>query len=158
MRPEECSGPWPSYPCGRLITNEDRQFHLASPLTMQLSIIICAPFAKSPNCASQMTRQLGLWMDYPYSKPSTAYSLKSVLTMVKVLTLEVVFTLWNRFSSSLVDWSHVMACRCEKVPLFTSCPDRRTRVPSVINVPNASASPMAQSKVSFSNQFLYLLV
>lgn len=37
-------------------------------------------FAKSPNCASQMTRALP-WLptEYPYSKPREAYSLRTEL-------------------------------------------------------------------------------
>jgi hypothetical protein len=32
--PDECSGPWPSYPCGILITSPDRCSHLTSPEAM----------------------------------------------------------------------------------------------------------------------------
>jgi len=33
--------------------------HFVSPLTIKLSMIIAAPFAKSPNCAYQITKELG---------------------------------------------------------------------------------------------------
>ena len=36
---------------------------------------VCAPLTKSPNCASHSTRASGRSTEYPYSKPSAAYSL-----------------------------------------------------------------------------------
>jgi hypothetical protein len=47
---------------------------LVSPELMNWSITTCAPLAKSPNCASQITRALGSALEKPYSKPSTASS------------------------------------------------------------------------------------
>src|SRR6185369_2082076 len=55
MRALECSGPWPSKPWG---SSSDRLLcwpHLSAAATMNWSITIWAPFAKSPNCASQHT-------------------------------------------------------------------------------------------------------
>ena len=49
----ECSGPLPSYPCGRSSVSREVCRHLASPLEMNWSTIVWAPLAKSPNCASQ---------------------------------------------------------------------------------------------------------
>ena len=45
-------------------------------------------------------------------------------------------------------WSISTAWRCEKVPRWQSSPESRTRWPSAINEPNASASPVAQSMPS----------
>ena len=42
-------------------------------------------------------------------------------------------------------WSTRTAWRWLKVPRWQSSPDRRTRWPSISNVPKASASPVAQS-------------
>jgi hypothetical protein len=41
---------------------------------MKLSMITWAPFAKSPNYASQMTSAFGFAKAYPYSNPETPYS------------------------------------------------------------------------------------
>lgn len=46
---------------------------------MNVSIMICAPLKKSPNCASQMNKCLGLSMLIPYSNPRTASSDKWLL-------------------------------------------------------------------------------
>ncbi len=45
-------------------------------------------------------------------------------------------------------WSTSTEWRCEKVPRPESWPVRRTGVPSTSSVPNASASPVAQSMFS----------
>ena len=37
-------------------------------------MMIWAPLAKSPNCASQATRASGASTEYPYSNPTAAYS------------------------------------------------------------------------------------
>lgn len=66
-------------PCGNNKTIPDYTPHLVSPEAIKLSIIIYAPLAKSPNYASQITNTLGLAIEYPYSKPSTPYSLKCEL-------------------------------------------------------------------------------
>jgi hypothetical protein len=58
-RAEECSGPCPSYPCGRRSTTPESCPHLARSAAMNWSIIGCAMFAKSPNCASQSTSASG---------------------------------------------------------------------------------------------------
>ena len=59
MRALECSGPWPSKPCGSSITSPLGCPHFDSAEEMNWSIMICAPFAKSPNCASQITSVSG---------------------------------------------------------------------------------------------------
>ena len=46
-------------------------------------MMTCAPFTKSPNCASQSVRQLGSVVEKPYSKPSTASSDSSESMTVK---------------------------------------------------------------------------
>src|SRR5690606_5188726 len=70
----ECSGPWPSYPWGRSITNPFIFCHFDSAEVINWSIMVWAPLAKSPNWASQTVRAWGLAMAYPYSNPKTAYS------------------------------------------------------------------------------------
>ena len=55
MRALECSGPWPSKPWGSSIARRLRWPHLSLAATTNWSITICAPLAKSPNCASQHT-------------------------------------------------------------------------------------------------------
>ena len=59
MRALECSGPCPSYPCGSSRTSPEGWPHLVSAAVMNWSIMICAPLAKSPNCASQSTSVSG---------------------------------------------------------------------------------------------------
>ena len=48
--------------------------HLDSPEEINWSITTCAPFEKSPNCASQRTRVSGSEREYPNSKPRTPSS------------------------------------------------------------------------------------
>ena len=55
----ECSGPLPSYPCGRRSVRRDVSRHFDNPDEMNWSMTICAPFAKSPYCASQRTSASG---------------------------------------------------------------------------------------------------
>ena len=55
----ECSGPFPSYPCGSRSVRREVWFHFDRPATMNWSITIWAPLTKSPNCASQSTRASG---------------------------------------------------------------------------------------------------
>ena len=74
MRELECSGPCPSYPCGKSITNDGVCCHFELPETMNWSTITCAEFAKSPNCASQSTSTSVACMEYPYSNPNAAFS------------------------------------------------------------------------------------
>ena len=52
MRALECSGPWPSKPCGSSSVRPLGWPHFVSELAMNWSMITCAPFMKSPNCAS----------------------------------------------------------------------------------------------------------
>ena len=59
MRADEWSGPWPSKPCGSSRTTEERWPHFCSAEEMNSSMMVCAPFAKSPNCASHSTRASG---------------------------------------------------------------------------------------------------
>ena len=59
MRADECSGPWPSKPCGSNRTTPDRWAHLSSPAEMNWSTITWAPLAKSPNWASHSTSVSG---------------------------------------------------------------------------------------------------
>src|SRR5690606_29741777 len=58
----ECSGPWPSYPWGKSITNPFILCHFDSAEETNWSIMVWAPFAKSPNCASHTQSALGLAM------------------------------------------------------------------------------------------------
>jgi len=59
MRALECSGPWPSCPCGRSSTRELGWPHLVSEPARNWSTITWAPLAKSPNCASHITSARG---------------------------------------------------------------------------------------------------
>ena len=56
---EECSGPWPSKPWGNNNTKPEALNHFLSPEEINWSIITWAPFAKSPNWASQIVNVLG---------------------------------------------------------------------------------------------------
>ena len=60
MRALECSGPWPSKPWGSSSPRLLRWPHLSSAATMNWSMMIWAPLAKSPNCASHSTSASGL--------------------------------------------------------------------------------------------------
>ena len=53
MRALECSGPWPSNPCGRRSDTLLCWPHLSAAATMNWSMITWPTLAKSPNCASQ---------------------------------------------------------------------------------------------------------
>ncbi|RUS31556.1 hypothetical protein BC938DRAFT_477569 [Jimgerdemannia flammicorona] len=83
MRAEECSGPWPSYPCGSDSTRPVRCSHFFSPEAMNWSMMTWAVFAKSPNWASQIMSELGSTSEYPSSKPKVPYSDNEELLMVK---------------------------------------------------------------------------
>src|SRR5256885_8191579 len=74
MRPDECSGPCPSYPCGSSSVRPDVCPHLSSAAERNWSTMTCAPLKKSPNCASQHTSASRCTIEYPYSKPMAAYS------------------------------------------------------------------------------------
>jgi len=50
---------------------------------MKVSMIICAPLKKSPNCASQIGRRRGFSILMPYSKPRTASSDSGLLATYK---------------------------------------------------------------------------
>jgi hypothetical protein len=63
----------------------DGRFHFVSPLAIKLSIMMAAPFAKSPNWAYHITSELGLVIEYPYSKPKTPNSLRWLLVILTVL-------------------------------------------------------------------------
>ena len=65
IRAEEWSGPWPSYPWGRRRTRDECWFHFCSADETNSSTTVWAPFAKSPNCASQIVRVSGLSSEYP---------------------------------------------------------------------------------------------
>ncbi len=58
-RAEECSGPLPSKPCGSSSVSRDFSPHFDSDETTNWSMITCAPFAKSPYCASHSTSASG---------------------------------------------------------------------------------------------------
>ena len=73
-RPLECSGPCPSYPCGKLITKPVRCSHFLSPEAINWSMMHCALLAKSPNWASQMVNESGETSEYPSSNPSAPNS------------------------------------------------------------------------------------
>ena len=52
-----------------------RRPHFASPELMNWSMMTCAPFTKSPNCAFPDHEAVrARWSSKPYSKPSTASS------------------------------------------------------------------------------------
>ena len=55
----ECSGPWPSKPCGNSSVMPLRCDHFSSALVRNWSMITWPALEKSPNWASQATRQSG---------------------------------------------------------------------------------------------------
>ena len=112
-------------------------------------MMICAELAKSPNCASHITSELGFSSEYPSSNPSTPNSLSDELETVKKLgCLLSPYTERSGTHLAPVFWSCRSACLWLNVPRSTSCPLRRTWLPSSSNVPNASASAIAQSTPS----------
>ena len=67
--------------------------HFDSPEDINWSIIICAPFAKSPNCASHKTNVSGSEIEYPNSKPKTANSDNKLSMISKFLcSFEILFS------------------------------------------------------------------
>ena len=150
---EEWSGPWPSYPWGNNITSPLALDHFISPEVIYWSIIIWAPLAKSPNCASHKTSDSGSDKEYPNSKPSTANSDKSVsITSNFFCFFEILF---NGTYLSWFSWFLITACLWLKVPLPESWPESLTGKPSSNNVPKASVSAVDQSIGVFSvNIFL----
>ena len=114
--------------------------------------MIWAPFAKSPNWAYQITKEFGLVIEYPYSKPRTPYSLKwlfETLTLFDIDFKKVYFGT-SRF------WSLIKACLWEKVPLSTSCPDSLNSYPSWRRLAKARLYIVAQSSGSWLLKFLIL--
>ena len=55
----ECSGPLPSYPCGRRSVSRELWCHFERPETMNWSTMTWAELTKSPNWASQRTSAAG---------------------------------------------------------------------------------------------------
>mmetsp|Transcript_9541 Transcript_9541/g.31135 ORF Transcript_9541/g.31135 Transcript_9541/m.31135 type:complete len:327 (-) Transcript_9541:591-1571(-) len=112
---------------------------------MNWSIMHCAVFAKSPNCASHMISDAGFSSAYPSSKPSTPNSEREELHAMKAawpgsMLLSAQYLVPHSF------WSWMTQCRCEKVPRSTSWPEMRTWFPSLSKLAHASCSPIAQSK------------
>ena len=95
---------------------------------MNWSKITCAPLAKSPNCASQITSDRGSTSEYPYSKPTHAHSVSGELKISKRPFAPLRWR--SAHHSSPVSWSKTAAWRWLKVPRFTSCPVMRTTSPS----------------------------
>ena len=75
---------------------------------MNWSMMICAPFAKSPNCASQQTNASEA-TEYPYSNPSAAYSESTVSYSVNGAWSSATCAR-GMYSRSLV-WSTITAWR-----------------------------------------------
>ena len=121
---DECSGPWPSYPCGNNITKPEALDHFRSPEAMNWSITTCAPLAKSPNWASQIVRVLGSTKLYPYSNPRTANSDKKLSTISKFFCLlEILF---KGIYLELSIWFLKTECLWLNVPLPESWPTSLT--------------------------------
>jgi len=55
----------PSIPCGNNITKPVCLTHFDCPLANRVSMMHCAVLEKSPNWASQITKALGLVIEYP---------------------------------------------------------------------------------------------
>ena len=68
-RPLECSGPCPRSRAATSSTMPLGRCHLDSDDTMNWSMIVCAPFTKSPNCASHMHSMLGIIERVPVVEP-----------------------------------------------------------------------------------------
>ena len=151
---EECSGPWPSYPWGSNITNPLALPHLDSPEVMNWSIIIWAPFAKSPNWASHNTKVSGSDNEYPNSNPKTASSERSVSIISNFFCLDEI--LFKGIYLSWFSWFLKTECLWLKVPLPESCPDNLTEKPSSRSVPKARVSAVDQSIGIFSVNILCL--
>mmetsp|Transcript_38398 Transcript_38398/g.118654 ORF Transcript_38398/g.118654 Transcript_38398/m.118654 type:complete len:250 (-) Transcript_38398:1609-2358(-) len=117
--------------------------HFISHPLKKLSQMICAPLAKSANCASQMFMFLGLRSAYPTSKPRTPYSLRELFVTVKRACSSDTFSRYVCVSS--VFWSCTTAWRCEKVARSTSWPEMRIGKPSCSSVPKARASAVPHS-------------
>ncbi len=143
MRALECSGPCPSCPWGRSSTRPWGWAHLVSDATRNWSTMTCAPFQKSPNCASHITRARCSATAYPNSKPITAAS-ESRLSWTSKRVPDGAMELSGTYSLP-VRTSKSTACRWLKVPRAVSCPDRRTGTPSSSSVPRASDSAVDQS-------------
>ena len=75
----------------------------------------CAPFAKSPNCASQIVNVFGSTKLYPYSKPRTANSERKLSTISNFYCVfEILF---NGIYLELSSWFRKTECLWLKVPL-----------------------------------------
>ena len=106
-------------------------------------MMTCAPFMKSPNWASHITRAWCSATEYPNSKPITAASERSESNTSK--RAPPAATAFRGTCSSPVRTSESTAWRWEKVPRPESCPERRTGMPSRRRVPQARDSAVAQS-------------
>ena len=106
-------------------------------------MMVWAPFAKSPNCASQSTRASGRSTEYPYSNPIAANS-----DSEESYTQNFAWSAARYCSgvhSAPVRRSCSTAWRWTNVPRRESCPASRTGVPSMSSEPNARISPKPQS-------------
>ena len=110
---------------------------------MNWSITTWAPFAKSPNCASQIVKVSGSTKLYPYSNPSTASSDKKLSTISNFFCF--VDTWSNGTYLELSIWFRKTECLWLNVPRPLSWPTNLTGNPSSSNVANARVSALAQS-------------
>ena len=129
------------------MTRPDIRSHFASPDEMNWSNMICAPLAKSPNCASHSDQRVGLGervavleAEHRVFREHRVDDLVARLPLADVVEREVALL------GLLVDEGRSGAG--VKVPRVESWPDRRTGQPSVSSEPKASASAVAQSKPS----------
>ena len=140
----ECSGPCPSYPCGSSSTSPESCPHFARSAERNWSMIGCATFAKSPNCASQSVSVSGAAHAVAVLEPHHRHFAER-----RVVDLERRACACRRAGAARIrrrsSTSCSTACRCENVPRSTSWPEKRIETSSARIDANASASACPQS-------------
>ena len=128
--------------------------HLASPLAMNWSMIVCAPLAKSPNCASQQHERARVGeriaiFEAEHAELATAGCRGPRSGRRRRGRAGCI--------SRRVSWSTQTACRWLNVPRPLSWPGQADALcPRRAGVPNASASAVAQSKPSPVSNIAFL--
>ena len=127
MRALECSGPWPSNPWGSSSDDAAALAPLVGGGHDELVDDRPARRWRSRRTAPPSTPARPIAMEYPYSKPSAAYS-ESTVSKTMNGAWSSARCASGTYSAS-VRWSTSTPCRWLNVPRRVSCPARRTGVP-----------------------------
>ena len=113
---------------------------------MNSSMIVCAPSAKSPNCASQRAQGLGAGHGVPVLEPHGRVLRQQGVVHEEPRGAGVELLQRRVLPARVPVYQHGVPL--PNVPRLESWPTRRTGRPSMTSAPNASSSPVAQSMTS----------